>query len=246
MKSKILSFFAVLIALAHLTVPVSATENSNKFTDVPSDSWYAEPIAWAVDQGITTGTSSTTFSPNDTCTNAQVITFIWRACGEPEPDIDNPFVDVSADKYYYKAALWAYVNEMVTDSSFQANKPCTRSMAVTYLWKVEGSPEVTSNSRFTDVDAHASYAHAVAWAVETGITDGTGIATFSPSNTCTRAHIVTFLYRDFVGIGGADLAPGLDMELITPPAPDSSSEELPISTSDSEFDSGNSYLEIIP
>lgn len=218
-------------------------ENSS-FLDVPFNSWYAEPVAWAVAQGITTGTSSSTFSPNDTCTNAQVITFIWRACGEPEPIIDNPFNDVSEDEYYYKAALWAYANEMVTDSSFQANKRCTRSMAVTYLWRVEGSPEVTSNFRFTDVSASADYAQAVAWAVESAITDGTGTSTFSPATTCTRAHIITFLYRDFVGSGSANLEPGLDMELIASPEPDSSSEEIPISNSD--VDLGNDYLEIMP
>lgn len=218
-------------------------ENSS-FLDVPFNSWYAEPVAWAVAQGITTGTSSSTFSPNDTCTNAQVITFIWRACGEPEPIIDNPFNDVSEDEYYYKAALWAYANEMVTDSSFQANKPCTRSMAVTYLWRVEGSPEVTSNFRFTDVSASADYAQAVAWAVESEITNGTGTSAFSPATTCTRAHIITFLYRDFVGSGSANLEPGLDMELIASPEPDSSSEEIPISNSD--VDLGNDYLEIMP
>ena len=133
---------------------------------------------------------------------------------------------------------------MVTDSSFQANKPCTRSMAVTYLWRVEGSPEVTSNFRFTDVSASADYAQAVAWAVESEITNGTGTSAFSPATTCTRAHIITFLYRDFVGSGSANLEPGLDMELIASPEPDSSSEEIPISNSD--VDLGNDYLEIMP
>lgn len=135
MKKYITNMALAITTLLLLTTFATAASQveATAFTDVPVDIWYTEPVTWAISQGITTGTSSTTFSPNETCTNAQVITFIWRACGEPEPDIDNPFADVTADKYYYEPALWAYENNIVTGSSFDPNKPCTRSMAVTYL-----------------------------------------------------------------------------------------------------------------
>lgn len=179
-------------ATIHYSNPGSVT-----FTDVSTSSWYAEPVAWAVERDIANGTSPTTFSPDATCTNAQVLTFIWRAYGGPEPTINNPFGDITVGQYYYKPALWAYENAMVTGSAFEPDKPCTRRMAVTYLWKANGSPTTPLTSRFTDVNANSSYAQAIAWAVEMEIADGTGNSTFSPETTCTRAHIITFLYRDF-------------------------------------------------
>lgn len=212
------------------------------FLDVPADGWYAEPVSWAVAQGITTGTSSTTFSPNETCTNAQVITFIWRACGEPEPIIDNPFDDISEDKYYYKAALWAYANEMVTDSSFQASKPCTRSMAMTYLWKEAGSPGVVLDSQFTDINDNDDCALAVAWALEAEITDGTSDSTFSPATTCTRAHIITFLYRTFGEHDETESAPEITSDFLPI---DVISGDISIPESNSDVDPDTDYLEII-
>lgn len=211
------------------------------FLDVPADGWYAEPVSWAVAQGITTGTSSTTFSPNETCTNAQVITFIWRACGEPEPIIDNPFDDISEDKYYYEAALWAYANEMVTDSSFQASKPCTRSMAMTYLWKEAGSPGVVLDSQFTDINDNDDCALAVAWALEAEITDGTSDSTFSPATTCTRAHIITFLYRTFGEHDETESAPEITSDFLPI---DVISGDISIPESNSDVDPDTDYLEI--
>lgn len=186
---------SMILVLSVLLSP-AANAAATTFTDVPSDSWYAEPVAWAVAQGITTGTSSTTFSPEDICTNAQVITFIWRACGAPDSSGFNPFNDISAGTFYYKAALWAYECGIVDANSFYPDRLCTRSMAATYLWKMADSPAAATISYFTDVNSFNDFAEAVAWAIETGITNGTSSSTFSPDNTCTRAEIITFLYRD--------------------------------------------------
>jgi len=164
------------------------------FLDVDPNAYYCTPMRWAVEQGITAGTSLTTFSPNATCTKAQILTFLWRANGSPEPNNTNPYSDVSSDSFYYKAALWAYQHGIVAGNTFNPNDLCTRSMAVTYLWRTAGSPSgMTSN--FSDIPANAEYAQAVAWAVNRGITSGTGNNRFSPNATCTRGQIVTFLYR---------------------------------------------------
>ena len=165
-----------------------------KFNDVMSDSYYAEPVSWAVENKVTSGTSTTTFSPSDTCTNAQILTFLWRAKGFSIPTIQNPFDNVNGNEYYANASIWAYENGLVSGPSFSENIPCTRSMVVTYLWKLAGSPKSTSSS-FSDIPADASYASAVSWAVSKGITNGTSATTFSPNDTCTRGQIVTFLYR---------------------------------------------------
>lgn len=165
------------------------------FLDIQASAYYCEPVLWAVEQGITSGTSATTFSPNNTCTNAQILTFLWRANNSPEPGISNPFSNVSSSSYYYKAALWAYEKGLVSENSFNADTSCTRAMAVTYLWKLAGSPASGGNS-FSDVSSSASYAQAVAWAVNRGITSGTSATTFSPNTACTRGQIMTFLYRN--------------------------------------------------
>lgn len=159
-----------------------------RFSDVALDAYYAKPVSWAVEQGITSGTSKTMFSPNATCTQAQILTFLWRANSSPEP-----IGAVSGGEYYAKAVQWAREQGLV-DGSFSADTPCTRAMAVTYLWKLAGSPSAKTTS-FTDVPAGANYANAIAWAVEKGVTAGTSAATFSPDNVCTRGQIVTFLYR---------------------------------------------------
>ena len=163
------------------------------FTDVSADAWYAQPVSWAVENGITGGTSETAFSPDATCTTAQIITFLWRAYGSQTPAGSGYFSDVSADDYYNTAAAWAYEQGLVSSSAFGGNIPCTRASTVTYLWKLAGRPAADSAS-FTDVPADADYAQAVSWAVENGVTGGTGETSFSPDRVCTRGQIVTFLY----------------------------------------------------
>lgn len=167
------------------------------FSDVPVTSYYNTPVRWALEQGITTGTSDKTFSPDQTCTTAQILTFLWRAYGCPEPTIANPFTNVSADQYFYKAALWAYENGMISGTEFDGSAPCTRARTMLFMWQAAGSPAVRGITSFTDVPADALYAQAVAWAVQNGITTGTSETTFSPDQTCTRGQIVTFLHRAF-------------------------------------------------
>lgn len=167
------------------------------FFDVKSDAYYCGPVLWAVERGITAGTGLTTFSPDATCTKGQILTFLWRAKGQPEPSIANPFRDITSSDYYYKAAVWAAEHGLVSGTAFNAAEPCTRAMTATYLWKLAGSPPAAGSS-FSDVPASADYAEAVAWAVSQGITSGTGNNQFSPSATCTRGQIVTFLYRYIV------------------------------------------------
>ena len=159
------------------------------FTDVKTGDYFADPVLWAVEKKITAGTSATTFAPNATCTQSQILTFLWRAKGEPKPT-----GTVSGTQYYATAAQWA--KEQGLTDNFSAEADCTRAMVVTYLWKLAGSPK-TGTSNFTDVSANADYAQAVAWAVEQGITSGTGNGQFSPTSACTRGQIVTFLYRAF-------------------------------------------------
>ena len=161
------------------------------FTDVPD--WCASEVAWAVEQGITNGTNPTTFSPDNTCNTAQILTFLWRAAGEPAPSSD-PFPE-TAGQYYADAAAWAYEEGLI--DRFEAGLPCTRAMVVEFLWKLQGSPAVHGESAFTDVADDASYAQAVAWAVGQGITGGVGNNRFAPDSSCTRGQIVTFLYRAF-------------------------------------------------
>ena len=134
-------------------------------------------------------TSDTTFSPDDTCTKAQIITFLWRAAGSPEPQNAAAFSDVAADAYYAKATAWAAENGMAEGSTFEPEAPCTRLMAVEFMWKQAGSPSA-AQAGFTDVTSNA-----VNWALEQGVTSGTSDTMFSPDDTCTRGQIVTFLFR---------------------------------------------------
>ncbi len=164
------------------------------FTDVKKTDWFAEPVLWAVEKNITAGTSDTTFSPNADCTTAQILSFLWRANGSPKPTMVNPFSDVKSGDWYADAAAWAYEKGLVSGTAFGGDTLCTRSMAVTYMWKAAGSPSARAAS-FTDVSAGAEYADAVAWAVEQGVTAGTSATTFSPDSVCTRGQIVSFLYR---------------------------------------------------
>ena len=180
--------------------PEETTEpepSASPFGDVASTAYYYEPVLWAVEEGITTGRSATTFAPNDTCTEANILTFLWRAYGEPAPKAaENPFgAAVNTGSYYYNAALWAYEQGMI-DETFNPNTACTRAQAVYFMWVAAGSPDDAADSSFTDVAADASYADAVNWAVEQGVTTGRSKTVFAPADTCTRGNIVTFLYRD--------------------------------------------------
>lgn len=173
----------------------------NPFTDVQETDYYYDAVLWAYSNGITSGTSETMFSPDNPCTRGQVVTFIWRAMGEPEPTItENPFTDVKASEYYYKAVLWAYEQGIVagkTETSFAPEDTVTRAQVVTFLWRMEGSPEPEStNNPFTDVKETNYYYQAVLWAYENGITAGVTETLFKPEATCTRAQVVCFLYRD--------------------------------------------------
>lgn len=168
---------------------------TSTFNDVSTDAWYYEPVLWAVENGITNGTSEATFSPNNTCTTAQIITFLWRAAGSPESYIANPFWDVTSGAYYEKAAIWAYTNGLVDGYYFNGDLPCTRSSTVSYLWKLSGRPWASFTHSFSDVSSYDTFVQAVVWAVNNGITNGTSPTEFSPYNTCTRGQIVTFLYR---------------------------------------------------
>ena len=177
---------------------------TNAFRDVEEDSYYEIPVAWAVGMGITNGTGGGKFSPGKTCTREQVVTFLWRAKGCPEPtSTNNPFKDVPADAYYTKAVLWAVENGITNGKSktkFGVGDPCTRGQVVTFLWRAEGEPEPTSAANpFKDVSETDYLYKAVLWAVEKGITKGTSKTRFSPAKTCTRGQVVTFLYRDVVG-----------------------------------------------
>ena len=166
------------------------------FSDVLAGSPYAQPIDWAVGKGITNGTSPTTFSPDQPCSTAQILTFMWRAMGSPEPaNAVNPYANIKADDYFYKAVLWAREKGLISGGAFDPNAPCTRASTATYLWKLAGSP-AAQGAGFSDVPAGAAYAQAVAWAVSNGITNGTSATTFSPGSICTRGQIMTFLYRD--------------------------------------------------
>ena len=168
------------------------------FVDVPTSAYYYDAVAWAVENGITNGTSATTFSPDASCTRAQMVTFLWRAAGSPKSTGGNPFTDVSASAYYYDAVLWA-VEQGITNgtsaTTFSPDATVTRGQTVTFLWRAGGSTAASGGS-FADVAADAYYAPAVQWAVANGITNGTSSTTFSPDNACTRGQIVTFMYRD--------------------------------------------------
>jgi hypothetical protein len=193
-----------ILYILHITKNVSSDTGTDStgisFTDVPANAYYTEPVAWAVKQKITEGTSASTFSPSRNCIRAQVITFLWRAAGEPEPTTTkNPFVDVNETAYYYKAVLWARENGITDGTSanrFSPDGTCTRAEVITFLYRFAGKPAVSGEvSSFTDVGSGKFYTDAVAWAVEQKISDGTSSTTFSPSKICTRAEVVTLLYR---------------------------------------------------
>ena len=170
----------------------------NFFTDVHAEDYYYDAVLWAAQKGITGGMSDTLFAPNAACTRAQIVTFLWRAAGSPEPKALSSFADVPADAYYAKAVVWAVENgitEGTSDTTFAPGTICTRAQGAALLYRAAGSPAVSGSAAFTDVPADAYYADAAAWAERKGITGGIGNGLFGPHNNCTRAQIVTFLYR---------------------------------------------------
>ena len=186
------------VAVEATFVEIDTEPETPVFTDVSTSAYYYDAVLWAVENGVTEGTSATTFSPDMACTRAQMVTFLWRAAGSPEPTTaNNPFTDVQAGSYYYDAVLWA-VEQGITSgtnaTTFAPDATCTRAQTVTFLYRAAGSPAVSGGS-FADVSADAYYADAVAWAVSEGVTVGTSDTTFSPDMDCTRAQIVTFMYR---------------------------------------------------
>ena len=178
-------------------VRCDATRN-NPFVDVKNEDYFIDPVLWAVEQGITSGVGADRFAPNNSCTRAQVVTMLWRAVGSPESTIENPFVDVAENAFYYDAVLWAFENGITAGISadhFDPNGVCTRAQVVTFLWRTVVSPASSAEVSFSDVAADAYYYEPVAWAVEYGITAGTGNGLFGVNDVCTRAQVVTFLYR---------------------------------------------------
>lgn len=187
-------------------VEVKATfmeDNSmlNFFYDVPNNAYFYEAVKWAVDKGVTNGLSDTMFGPYESCTRAQIVTFLWRAAGSPEPKAMSSFTDVPASAYYAKAVAWAVENGItngMTETTFAPNATCTRGQSVTFLYRaLKGTASGSAN--FTDVKSDAFYADAINWAVANNVTNGTSNTTFSPNADCTRAEIVTFLYRAYQG-----------------------------------------------
>lgn len=175
-----------------------AEEPSRVFVDVKTGDYFYDAVQWAVGKGITNGTSAETFSPEDPCTRAQIVTFLWRAAGSPVVNYAMDLSDVAGDAYYAEAVRWALSEGITTgtsDHTFSPDAVCTREQAVTFLWRAAGSPAVSGESAFEDVGADAYYARAVAWAAQNGVTNGISQALFGTGSDCTRAQIVTFLYR---------------------------------------------------
>lgn len=171
------------------------------FIDVSPNAYYYDAVDWAVQQGITKGTTVNTFSPDTPCTRAQVVTFLWRSAGSPMVSRNNPFTDVASGSYYYNAVLWAVeqgITVGTTATTFNPDAVCTRGQAVAFLYRASGSPATTGNHLFEDISANAYYTDAVQWAVNEGVTFGKNPTAFSPNDNCSRAQIVTFLYRNRV------------------------------------------------
>ena len=182
-----------------VTIAVSYIPADAGLSDVHSDSYYYDAVNWAAAKGITGGIGNGLFGPNQPCTRAQIVTFLWRAAGSPEPKTMSSFSDVSADSYYAKAVAWAVENGITVGTSsttFSPDDTCTRAQSVTFLFRALGKL-VDSKAKFSDVPTDSYYANAVAWAVENGVTNGIGNNLFGPDNSCTRAQIVTFLFRAY-------------------------------------------------
>ena len=211
MKKRMISLTLALgVLIGMLVLPANAAG----FTDVKKGDYFYDAVQWAVAQGITNGTSATTFSPNQTCTKAQILTFLWRAAGCPDYSgyTSSPFTDVKLTDYCFEPAIWA-ISEAITDDAtvhFKPNTPCTRASTIEYMWKAAGWQNQAPVS-FSDVKSGTNLAQAVSWAIRNGVTNGTSNTTFSPNDTVTRGQIVTFLYRQYV-------AP-IDNSALTDPKP---------------------------
>ena len=196
--------YAFTMPASKVTVTATFMDDNtmlNFFVDVKASDYYYDAVLWAAQNGITSGTDAEHFSPNQPCTRAQIVTFLWRAAGSPEPKSMSSFSDVSADSYYAKAVAWAVENGITTgtgDGKFSPDATCTRAQSVTFLFRAIGKL-VDSKAEFSDVLTNSYYANAVAWAVENGVTNGIGDGLFGPDNSCTRAQIVTFLFRAYQG-----------------------------------------------
>ena len=211
---RLISFLLAFVMLLGMMPTAMA---ASPFSDVPADAYYYDAVLWAVEQGVTTGTGNGKFSPLMNCTRSQVVTFLWRAAGSPEPTAtEMNFSDVPADAYYYDAVLWAVENNITTGTGggkFSPLMACSRAQIVTFLWRSQGSPAVSGVANpFKDVPAGQYYTDAVLWAVKEGITTGTAADKFSPDMICTRSQIVTFLFR---GVGMGD--PGPELVIVTHP-----------------------------
>ena len=172
----------------------------NPFEDIKEEDYFYEPVLWAVEEGITNGIGEGVFGPENPCTRGQIVTFLWRAYGSPEPKgAENPFSDMTEDAYYHKAVLWAVeqgITTGISETAFGPDKTCTRAQVATFLWRAQGKPlPMTQENPFADIEVDDYYSTAVLWAVEEGITNGTGNGLFSPNKDCTRGQIVTFLHR---------------------------------------------------
>ena len=198
---KIISVIMAAVLMLSGSITVFAQESAEpvaasvQFTDVPQDAYYYEAVQWAIEKGITTGTSETTFSPDDTCNLAQIITFLWRAKGSPTVKTSPKIADVYPQDYYYMAAYWAQ-SIGIFDRALYPNFSASRVASVYFIWCAAGRPECKVRLRLDDANKiNDMYYEAVAWALDNGVTTGTSETTFSPSKTCTRAQIITFLYR---------------------------------------------------
>ena len=171
---------------------------TSPFDDVTANDYFYDAVLWAAQKGITGGVSSSLFAPEDACTRAQIVTFLWRTAGSPEPSASSSFAEVPADAYYAKAVAWAVekgITVGTTAATFSPDDICTRAHGVTFLYRAAKATASVGASAFTDVADSAYYADAVKWATEQGITKGISSTLFGPDETCTRAQIVTFLYR---------------------------------------------------
>lgn len=174
-------------------------EHDNPFGDIHEGDYYYDAVLWAVEQGITSGTSATTFSPDTSCTRSQMVTFLWRSAGSPHAQYTvSPFEDVSSDTYYYEAVIWAAeqgITSGTSSTTFSPDTTITRAQAITFIFRAMEAPAPAQSASFSDVPADAYYASAVSWAAEQGVTGGTSADTFSPDSDCTRGQIVTFIFR---------------------------------------------------
>ena len=176
-------------------------EDFNPFRDVPDDAYYHDSVLWAFHHTpyqITNGVSSDRFDPDKVCSRAQIITFLWRAAGQPETSAPVSFADIACGSYYEKAVQWAAsqgIARGVSSSAFAPDLPVTRAEAVTFLWRYAGAPSVQNASSFLDVPSNAYFADAVSWAAKTGVTQGVSATSFAPDGGCTRGQIAVFLHR---------------------------------------------------